>query len=208
MPRLGILISGGGSNMVALLRACQAGEIAAEPVLVLSNRPEAPGLAKAEAAGIATASVDHTAHAGDRGGFSRAIDAALTRAEVDLVACAGFMRILSDEMVTRWAGRMVNIHPSLLPAFKGLDTHARALEAGCAWHGCTVHEVSAELDSGRILGQAAVPVRPGDSPASLAARVLEMEHRLYPQVLAAFAADPAGARATPIALIHPACNAG
>lgn len=197
--RLAILISGGGSNMAALLDAVAAGRVEAEPVLVLSNRPQAAGLEKAAARGVPTAAVDHRAYA-DRESFDAAMQEALDEARAELVACAGFMRIMTDGFVRRWQGRMLNIHPSLLPLFRGLDTHARALEAGVAIHGCTVHEVVPELDAGAILGQAAVPVRSGDTPDALAARVLAMEHKLYPAVLAAFARDPDATRRDRIAL--------
>lgn len=185
-PRVAILISGSGSNMVALVEAMRSGAVTAEPCLVASNRPEAPGLARAAARGVPIAALDHRGK--PRADFDAELGAALEAAGADLVCCAGYMRIMSDAFVEGWQGRMLNIHPSLLPLFKGLDTHARALAAGVAIHGCTVHEVVPELDSGRILGQAAVPVRAGDTPESLAARVLPMEHRLYPEVLARFVA--------------------
>ena len=187
--------------MAALVRAMQTGTHPCEPVLVLSNRPEAGGLARAAKLGVPTAVVDHIPFKGDRAAFDAAVQAELDAAEVDLVALAGFLRIMTAEMIGRWQGRMLNIHPSILPAFKGLDTHARALVAGCAIHGCTVHEVVPELDSGPILGQAAVPVLAGDTPERLAARVLEQEHKLYPLVLEAFARDPEAARRTPISLL-------
>lgn len=198
-PRVGILISGGGSNMGALIAAMQGGAVAASPALVLSNRADAAGLARAAAAGVATAVVDHRDFA-DRAGFEAALDRVLRQAGVDLVCCAGFLRVLTAQMTTAWAGRMLNIHPALLPLFKGLDTHARALAAGVAVHGATVHEVTAELDGGPILGQVVVPVRGGDTPESLAARVLAAEHRLYPAVLAAFVRDPVALRRDRIAL--------
>ncbi|MEL6774253.1 MAG: phosphoribosylglycinamide formyltransferase [Pseudomonadota bacterium] len=198
--RLAILISGRGSNMLALLDAIEAGQMPATPVLVLSNDPTAPGLAAAAARGVPTAAVDHRAFRGDRAAFDAAVDGALQEAGAEIVACAGFMRIMTERLIEPWAGRMVNIHPSLLPAFRGLDTHARALAAGCAFHGCTVHEVTLDLDAGRILGQAAIRVRPEDTPDSLAARLLPLEHRLYPAVLARFIADPAGARRHPLAM--------
>lgn len=194
-PRVAILISGSGSNMAALVAAMQEGRVAADPVLVLSNRPDAAGLARAAARGVPTAALDHRAHP-SREAFDAAVHGALVAARADLVCCAGYMRILSAGLVQQWQGRMLNIHPALLPLFKGLDTHARALDAGVAIHGCTVHEVTAELDSGRILGQGAVPVLPGDTPGALAARVLRMEHRLYPATLARVVA---GDR-TPLAL--------
>lgn len=167
----------------------------AAPCLVLSNRPGAGGLGRAAARGVVAEVVDHREHGG-REAFEAALQARLEAAGADLVALAGFMRVLSPGFVARWRGRMLNVHPSLLPLFPGLDTHARALAAGVAIHGCTVHEVTADLDAGPILGQAAVPVLPGDTPDSLAARVLPMEHRLYPAVLRRFAA---GDRA-PVAL--------
>jgi len=181
MTRVAILISGSGSNMVRLVES-MAGAHPARPVLVISNRPEAGGLRRAAAQGVPTAVINHRAHA-TRAGFEAALAAALEAARPDIVALAGFMRILSAGFVTRFAGRIVNIHPSLLPAYPGLDTHARALAAGEAWAGCTVHEVTAELDAGPILGQGRVPVLPGDTPETLGARVLAMEHRLYPAVL-------------------------
>ena len=200
LPGIGVLISGSGSNMVALVRAMQAGEVPGRPALVLSNDPGAGGLAKAAALGVPTAVIDHRDHKGDRAAFDAAIDAALRAAGAEIVVCAGFMRIMTPVLTRAWAGRMLNIHPSLLPLFKGLDTHARALEAGVAIHGATVHEVTEALDSGRILGQAAVAVAGGDTPETLAARVLVQEHRLYPKVLAAFLRDPEAARRNPIAL--------
>jgi phosphoribosylglycinamide formyltransferase-1 len=184
--RVAILISGGGSNMVRLLDS-MTDDHPARPVLVLSNVPDAPGLAKAEARGVPTAVVDHRAFRGDRAAFEAALDAALAGARPDILCLAGFMRILTPAFVGRHAGRILNIHPSLLPKYPGLDTHARALAAGDAEAGCSVHEVTGELDAGPLLGQARVPVRPGDTPQSLAARVLEAEHRLYPAVLRRFA---------------------
>lgn len=181
MTRVAILISGSGSNMARLIES-MAGTHPARPVLVISNRPEAGGLRRAAAQRVPTAVIDHRAHA-TRAGFESALAAALEDARPDIVALAGFMRILSAGFVARFAGRIVNIHPSLLPAYPGLDTHARALAAGEGWAGCTVHEVTAELDAGPILGQGRVPVLPGDTPETLGARVLAMEHRLYPAVL-------------------------
>ena len=181
MKRVAILISGSGSNMARLIES-MAGTHPARPVLVISNRPEAGGLRRAAAQGVPTAVIDHRAHA-TRAGFESALAAALEDARPDIVALAGFMRILSAGFVARFAGRIVNIHPSLLPAYPGLDTHARALAAGEVWAGCTVHEVTAELDAGPILGQGRVPVLPGDTAETLGARVLAMEHRLYPAVL-------------------------
>jgi len=182
-----ILISGAGSNMLALLDDMVAQDHPARPVLVLSNRPGAAGLSRAAARGLPTATVDHRAHA-DREAFEAAVEAELGRAGADLICLAGFMRVLTPGFAARWRGRMLNIHPSLLPLFPGLDTHARALAAGVAVHGCTVHEVTGDLDAGPIRGQGVIPVEPGDTPATLAARLLPMEHRLYPAVLRRFAA--------------------
>ena len=184
--RVGILISGRGSNMSALVAAAQAPGCPYEVALVFSNVADAPGLAIAEAAGVPTASLDHRGHGG-RALFDAKVDAILRDAGCDLVALAGYMRLLSDDFVAAWEGRMINIHPSLLPGFKGVDTHARAIAAGCRLHGCTVHLVTPELDSGPIIAQAAVPVMDDDTPDTLAARVLVEEHRLYPQALAALA---------------------
>ena len=181
--RVAILISGRGSNMVALVEAAKDPAFPAEIVLVLSNRPEAAGLARAAAAGIATQAIDHKAFA-DRAGFDAALDAALRAADVDLVCLAGFMRILTPGFVASWSGRMLNIHPSLLPLFKGTHTHRQALDAGVRLHGCTVHFVVPELDAGPIVAQAAIPVRQDDDPDSLADRVIVQERRLYPAVLA------------------------
>ena len=180
--RVGILISGRGSNMKALIEASRAPDCPYEVVLVASNNPDAPGLDYARAQGITTFARPHRGL--DRAAFDALIDQALRDAGVEWVALAGYMRLLSCEFIAGWAGRIVNIHPSLLPAYKGLDTHARALAAGEARHGCTVHVVTPELDEGPSIAQAEVPVLPGDTPATLAARVLEVEHRLYPRALA------------------------
>ncbi len=185
--RVAILISGGGSNMAALVAAMQ-GDFPARPVLVLANDPAAGGLAKARAAGVPAAAVDHRPFGRDRAAFEAALRAALEPAAPDILCLAGFMRVLTGGFVARFAGRMLNIHPSLLPKYPGLDTHARALAAGDAEAGCSVHEVTAELDSGPVLGQARVPILPGDTPETLAARVLPWEHRLYPAVLRRFSA--------------------
>ncbi|MEL7471093.1 MAG: phosphoribosylglycinamide formyltransferase [Pseudomonadota bacterium] len=201
--RVAILISGSGSNMVALVKSMQDQVHPAEPVLVLSNRPDAGGLEKAEALGISTVVVDHKDFGKDRTGFDAAMGAALDDHQVDLIALAGFMRIMTDGFVEGWAGRMLNIHPSILPLFKGLHTHQRALDEGMAVHGCTVHEVAPQLDAGAILGQAVVPVRPDDTAETLALRVLMQEHRLYPAVLRSFVENPAEARANKIALADP-----
>ncbi|MDO9500434.1 phosphoribosylglycinamide formyltransferase [Falsiroseomonas sp.] len=182
--RVAILISGRGSNMAALLRAAAAPAYPATIALVLSNRADAAGLAVAQAAGVPTAVVESRPFKTDRDGFERAMEAEFSRHGIELVALAGFMRVLTEGFVERWRDRMVNIHPSLLPSFKGLDTHARALAAGVKLHGCTVHLVRSGVDEGPILAQAAVPVLPGDDEAALAARVLEQEHLLYPAALA------------------------
>lgn len=186
--RTAIMISGRGSNMAALVEAAAAPDFPAEIVLVLANRPDAGGLVFAAARGIATVAIDHRDFGRDRAAHEAAVDAALRAAGVEIVCLAGYMRLLSPFLVSRWAGRMLNIHPSLLPDFKGLHTHERALEAGVSHHGCTVHLVTEDLDSGPILAQARVPVLAGDTPESLAARVLEAEHQLYPQALRDFAA--------------------
>ena len=186
MKRVAILISGGGSNMVALAES-MAGDHPARPVLVLSNDPEAGGLAKAAAMGIATAAVDHRPFGKDRAGFEAELLKPLMEAAPDIVCLAGFMRVLTPGFVNHFAGRMLNIHPSLLPKYPGLHTHQRALDAGDAEAGCTVHEVTPVLDDGPILGQARVPVIAGDTAETLAARVLVQEHRLYPAVLRRFA---------------------
>ncbi len=182
--RLAILISGRGSNMGSLLQACAQPDYPAAPVLVLSNRPEAAGIDTARAAAIPVAVIDHKPYGKDREAFETQVDAALRAAGTELVALAGFMRILSPFLVSRWAGRMVNIHPSLLPKYAGLDTHARAIAAGDAEAGCTVHHVTDGVDEGEIIAQARVPVLPDDTPEALAGRVLAQEHRLYPQAVA------------------------
>ena len=187
--RVGILLSGRGSNMAALVEAAQADPaFPAEPALVLSNRADAAGLAFAADKGIETAVVDHKPFGKDREAFEHALDARLRKSGVELVCLAGFMRLLTPWFVEQWRDRLINIHPSLLPSFKGLHTHERALETGVRLHGCTVHFVRAEMDDGPIIAQAAVPVLPGDDPDTLAARVLTMEHRLYPLALSLVAA--------------------
>lgn len=180
--KVGVLISGRGSNLKSLLDACAAPGFPAEVVTVLSNRPGAGGLDHARNARVPAAVVDHKAY-GSREAFEAALTAALERAGVELVCLAGFMRVVTPGFVRHWHGRMINIHPSLLPLFPGLDTHARALAAGVRLHGCSVHYVSEEVDGGPIIGQAAVPVLPDDDADSLAARVLQAEHRLYPACL-------------------------
>lgn len=182
-----ILISGSGSNMAKLVES-MAGDHPARPALVLSNRPDAAGIDRAKALGVQTAVVDHRAYRSDREAFDAKIAGIIAAHGADIVCLAGFMRVLTSNFVETHAGRILNIHPSLLPKYPGLDTHARALAAGDEEAGCTVHEVTAELDSGPILGQARVPARPGDTPAALAARVLAAEHRLYPETLRRFAA--------------------
>lgn len=185
MRRVAILISGAGSNMVALAES-MTGDHPARPVLVLSSDPAAAGLARARERGIEARAVDRAAM--DRAAFEAALERDLRKAGAEILCLAGFMCILSAGFVKVWEGRALNIHPSLLPRHPGLDTHARALAAGDAWHGCTVHKLTAEVDAGPILGQARVPVRPGDTPADLAERVREREHVLYPAVLRRFAA--------------------
>jgi phosphoribosylglycinamide formyltransferase-1 len=181
--RVAVLISGRGSNMMALIEAAKDATYPAQIVLVISNEPTAKGLAIAQASGIATAVVDHRPYGKDREAFERALQTELTTHRIELVCLAGFMRLLTPWFVTRWEGRMLNIHPALLPAFKGLDTHARALAAGAKTHGATVHFVSAEMDSGAIIAQGIVPVLAGDDATTLAARVLAVEHRIYPLAL-------------------------
>jgi phosphoribosylglycinamide formyltransferase-1 len=181
--KVGVLISGRGSNLEALIAAAKAPDYPAEIACVISNRPEAAGLAHAEAAGIANEVVDHTPFP-TRAGFEAALGERLEAAGCELVALAGFMRVLTADFVARWRDRLINIHPSLLPAFPGLDTHAAALAAGVKIAGCTVHFVREAVDAGPIIAQAAVPVLPDDDAARLAARVLAAEHRLYPHCLA------------------------
>jgi phosphoribosylglycinamide formyltransferase-1 len=185
--RTAVLISGRGSNLQALLAHCARPEASAQIALVISNQPAAGGLAHARAAGIATAVVDHRPHP-SRESFEAEIDRALKDHAVEMVCLAGFMRILTAGFVDRWRDRLLNIHPSLLPAFRGLDTHRRALEAGVRLHGCTVHFSRAAVDAGPIIVQAALPVRQDDTPDSLAARVLALEHRCYPLALELVAA--------------------
>ncbi|MGR0182983.1 phosphoribosylglycinamide formyltransferase [Azospirillum aestuarii] len=181
--KVGVLISGRGSNLQALIDACAAPDFPADIALVLSNKADAYGLERAASAGVPVAVVSHRDFPGDKRAFEEAMDARLREAGVELVCLAGFMRLLSPWFVERWHDRMINIHPSLLPSFKGLDTHQRALDAGVRFHGCTVHYVRTEMDEGPIIAQAAVPVLPGDDADRLSACVLEAEHRLYPQAL-------------------------
>lgn len=210
--RTAVLVSGGGSNMAALIAAAREPAFPAEIVRVICNRPDAGALAKAEDAGVETVVIDHRSYS-DRPTFDAAVDAALVAADTEIVCLAGFMRLLTPGFVERWRDRMINIHPSLLPSFKGLHTHARALEAGVRLHGCTSHFVRAEMDVGPIIVQAAVPVLDDDTPDSLAARVLMAEHVIYPRALALVAGGRAtvrdervmidGAPSAPPALIWP-----
>jgi phosphoribosylglycinamide formyltransferase-1 len=181
--RVAILISGRGSNMVALIEAAKDERYPAEIVLVISSEPDAEGLKRAAAANIRTAIVEHRVFGRDREAFERALQRELVQLGVELVCLAGFMRLLTPWFVRQWEGRLLNIHPALLPEFKGLNTHARALAAGVKRHGATVHFVVPEMDSGPIVAQAAVPVHKDDTEATLAARVLEAEHRIYPWAL-------------------------
>lgn len=184
--RVAILLSGGGSNMVALVRSMQ-GDHPAQPVLVISNNADAGGIARAQELGVPTDVIDHRPFKGDRAAFEAVLHERLCQAQADIICLAGFMRILTPGFIDRWAGRMLNTHPSLLPLYKGLHTHARAIAAGDNVAGCTVHEVTATLDDGPIRGQARVPVLPGDTADTLAVRVLSAEHLLYPAVLRRFA---------------------
>jgi phosphoribosylglycinamide formyltransferase-1 len=187
--RVAILISGRGSNMTALIKAAEAKDYPAEIALVVSNRPDAAGLDCARSSGIPTAVIDHTTFGGDRETFEHALDRQLREQRIDLVCLAGFMRLLTPWFVNRWSGRMLNIHPSLLPQFKGLHTHRRALEAGVKRHGATVHFVVAEMDAGPIVMQDSVAVHENDTEEALAARVLELEHQIYPRALRAVALE-------------------
>jgi phosphoribosylglycinamide formyltransferase-1 len=193
--RVAILISGGGSNMVALVKSMQC-DHPGRAVLVLSNNPQAGGLAKAQQLNVPTLAIDHKPYGKDRAGFEAALHSALVKAQPDIICLAGFMRILTPAFIAKWEGRMLNIHPSLLPKYKGLHTHVRALEAGDTEHGCSVHEVTAELDDGPILGQARIAVVADDTAETLAAKLLPLEHQLYPAVLRRYVA---GDR-TPVAL--------
>jgi phosphoribosylglycinamide formyltransferase-1 len=181
--RVAVLISGRGSNLAALIAAAKDKNYPAAIALVASNRPDAAGLSLARAAGIATEIVDHAIYGQDRAAFERALQTALAKHRIDLICLAGFMRLLSADFVGQWQERMLNIHPALLPAFKGLDTHKRVLAAGVKIHGATVHFVVPEMDSGPIVAQGAVAVRPDDNEQTLAARVLAVEHRIYPLAL-------------------------
>ena len=191
--RVAVLISGRGSNMAALIEAAKDKNYPAEIVLVLSSRPDAGGLLIAQSNGIATEVVDHAAYGKNRTAFESALQAMLEKHRIDIVCLAGFMRLLTAGFVKQWQHRILNIHPALLPAFKGLDTHRRALETGQKVHGATVHFVVPEMDSGPIIAQAAVSVRPGDTEEELAARVLKVEHRCYPLALQLIAEERAAA---------------
>ena len=185
--RAAILISGRGANMAALIAAAKKPGYPAEIALVLSNRPEAGGLRRASAEGVATAVVDHTDFGKDREAFERAVQTHLETQSIDIVCLAGFMRLFTPSFVLRWSSRMINIHPALLPSFKGLRTHERALEAGVKIHGATVHFVVPEVDSGPIIAQAAVPVLDDDTPDTLAERVFAAECEAYPEAIRLFA---------------------
>ncbi|MCB1969730.1 MAG: phosphoribosylglycinamide formyltransferase [Geminicoccaceae bacterium] len=203
MRRTAVLISGNGSNLQALIDATTRGETGADLSLVIANKTDAFGLVRASRAGIPTKVIDHKRYA-HRAQFDQAIDAMLQEFDIELVCLAGFMRILGDAVTDRWQGRMVNVHPSLLPSFKGMNTHERALAAGVRIHGCTVHQVTAELDDGPILVQGAVPVLDNDDVASLAARVLEVEHQCYPLALAHLT----GRSIAPRLVLHPDLHTG
>lgn len=187
--RVAVFISGRGSNMEALITACQAPNYPAEIVLVLSNRPDAPGLQTAQKAGIPTAVVDHKDYPKDKAAFEAAINETLVDHPIDLICLAGFMRILSADFIAQWPEKIINIHPSLLPKFKGLDTHQRALDSGEREHGCTVHYVIPEMDAGPIILQRRIDILPDDTVNSLTARVLEQEHIAYPEALKIVAAQ-------------------
>jgi phosphoribosylglycinamide formyltransferase 1 len=196
--RVAILISGRGSNMTALIEAAKAKDYPAEIALVVSNRPDAAGLDRAGSSGIPTAVVDHTLFGGDREAFERALDQELRQQRIDLVCLAGFMRLLTPWFVDRWSGRMLNIHPSLLPQFKGLHTHRRALEAGVERHGATVHFVVREMDAGPIVLQDSIAVQADDTEETLAARVLELEHQIYPRALRVVALEHDSEKSKPV----------
>lgn len=204
--KVGVLISGRGSNLAALIEAAKASDYPAEIGCVVSNREAAPGLAIAAAAGISTAVVSHRDHP-DRESFDRAVSAELERHGVELVVLAGFMRIFSPWFPARWKDRLINIHPSLLPAFKGLNVQRQALDAGVRVSGCTAHLVTPDLDSGPIIAQAAVPVLPGDTEETLAARILRQEHRLYPLVVRWFGEGRIAIDGEKIAVRDVACDA-
>ena len=189
--RVAVLISGRGSNMAALIEAAKTDDYPAEVALVVSNRADAAGLGHARGHGVATALIDHREFGEDREAFERALDEILRANRIEIVCLAGFMRVLTPWFVARWSGRLLNIHPALLPHFKGLDTHRRAIAAGATRHGATVHFVVAEIDAGPVIAQEAIDVRNDDTEAALAERVLEVEHRLYPRALREVAAGRA-----------------
>jgi phosphoribosylglycinamide formyltransferase-1 len=201
--RTAILISGRGSNMAALIAASLDPAFPAEVALVLSNRPLAAGLGAARMAGVHAEAIDHSDFGSDRAAHEAAINTALRAADIEIVCLAGYMRLLTPVLVQAWQGRMLNIHPSLLPSFPGLQTHARALAAGVKLHGCTVHLVTQEVDAGPILAQAAVPVLPGDTEAALAGRVLDQEHAIYPAALAALVTGTAALPQPAASLVNP-----
>lgn len=205
--RVAVLISGRGSNMLSLAEAARAPDCPYEIVLVVANRPDAGGLAAAAALGMMTACIDHKAYAA-REAFEQALDDAIHAAGAEFVVLAGFMRVLTPWFVARWQGRLVNIHPSLLPSFRGVHTHAQALAAGVRVHGCTVHYVVPELDAGPILAQAAVPVLDADDEAALAARVLAAEHRLFPRCIAWIASGDVALRDGAVHWRNPAAAQG
>ena len=211
--RVAVLISGRGSNLQALIDRSVQPAAAAQVAMVMSNRPEAPGLARAHAAGIATLTIDHRRFP-DREAFEAELDRALACAGIEIICLAGFLRVLTPGFVERWRDRLLNIHPSLLPAFPGLDTHARALRAGVRAHGCTVHLVRAEVDRGPIIVQGVVPVLDGDEETALAARVLELEHRCYPLALELWASGALTLQGEQVRgpgqrlLLHPLLQAG
>ena len=186
--RVAVLISGSGTNMASLVAAGQAADASYEVVVVISNIADVAGLEKARAAGVEALAVEHKPFGKDREAHERAIDALLADRKVEVIALAGYMRLLTPWLVQKWAGKMLNIHPSLLPLYPGLNTHARAIEAGDAEAGCTVHIVTEGVDEGPVLGQARMPILPGDTAETLAERVKAAEHTLYPQTLAAFVA--------------------
>lgn len=200
--RTAILISGRGSNMLSLIEAARAPDYRAEIVLVISNRPAAPGIERARAQGVRTLVIDHKAFA-SREAFDAAVEQALVADRIDLVCQAGFMRIQSAPFAERWLGRQLNIHPSLLPSFKGLHPHQQALDAGVRISGCTVHFVTPELDAGPIVAQAAVPVLEGDAAATLEARILAVEHQLYPHALRLVASGAARLDGARVVVDHP-----
>jgi phosphoribosylglycinamide formyltransferase 1 len=199
--RTAILISGRGSNMRSLVEASRASDYPAEIVLVASNRPDAPGVAWAVEHGLRTVVIDHKKH-GSRAAFEAELQTALDTYEVELIALAGFMRLMTPGFVEHWRNRMINIHPSLLPSFKGLHTHEQAIAAGVKIAGCTVHFVRAEMDDGPIIAQAAVPVLSGDTLETLAARILEVEHRVYPAALRLVAAGHARCEAEKVITVQ------